>query len=847
MQVLFVQKHNKISIDDKQITTIIKDNFSPSQKIEVKFIDYASTNQWNKITVTNKDVIILGFGRLYSPDFVKNELPKQIKYFKAQTDKIGLATEFRYFDPKQEYFDKDADNMALHQLSWDYRLPVLDVYSFINSWYLRADKKELVKNLTKVTGFDDLKWFNDETSQKLFNNFLASWIYRRFIEKPKSHYLYGASLYPEVWSDKVNEEDITNLHKAGLNTVRVGEFFWDRLEPEEGHYDMDYLRDLLTQLRNHHINVILGIPSPTPPRWFTLHYPEARIVNQDGQIDEHGSRQHVCTNNLIFRRKVYELVAQIAQVVNEFDNIIAIQLDNEFKCHVDRCYCSTCQKLWTRWLKEKYGKIENLNQSWGTGIWSETYPSFASVVMPTKTPFAHNTGLENAFSRFTIDTLNDFASGMTQILIAKTQVLITHNTSMNFNLRNYELFNQLDIVGYDTYPRFNEYWNWPINLDLWRNVKSNSNVFLLETCASHVGYVGNYVPPYPKGYLPTEVFLGYASGLNSILFWPYRAQAVGVEQTHGAIVTQAGTPDLGYKDVQKGGQILHEIKPLLNKTQIKKAKVAIIYSDEAKLYMNNESGGIYRWRPTFTEFYEAITRRGISVEVIQANNDLSKFNCVIVPFVRYVSEKLLNKFKAFTKSGGHLILGPMTGDRTVDGNWHKNINGLGRLGEWLGLKDVVQYLSSEDKTTAKVEIDGKLEQFAGLTTLFMTDHPMERVLTKAEVAGDRSLTYQKQNVTYIGGMPKDCMNSCFWNYLVDSYIRPFTNDVIKNWTDGIYKYERENDEYLYFFIANMVDHEGFIEISTEKMLDQNDKAIKSGRYEMPAFSYRILKVRKKDV
>lgn len=69
---------------------------------------------------------------------------------------------------------------------------------------------------------------------------------------------------------------------------------------------------------------------------------------------------------------------------------------------------------------------------------------------------------------------------------------------MNFNLNNFELFNQLDIAGYDTYPRFDQYWNFPINLDLFRNVKDTSNFYLLETCTSHVGYIGNYVPPYSK-------------------------------------------------------------------------------------------------------------------------------------------------------------------------------------------------------------------------------------------------------------------------------------------------------------------------------------------------------------
>lgn len=264
-------------------------------------------------------------------------------------------------------------------------------------------------------------------------------------------------------------------------------------------------------------------------------------------------------------------------------------------------------------------------------------------------------------------------------------------------------------------------------------------------------------------------------------------------------VTQAGTPDLGYNDVIKGGKILQEIKPILKTTHIKKAKVAIVYSDDAKMYMNVENGGIYRYRPTFTEIYEAITRRGISVEVVRENANFSKFNCVIVPFVRYVSDNLLSKFKKFAQNGGKLILGPMTGDRTIDGNWHRNINGLGKLGEWLGIKNVVQYLSKEDKTATTIDKNGKIDRFEGLVTLFETDHPLSKVKTIAPVTEDRSITFANNNVIYMGGMPQNCMNSIFWDYLVEEIIRLVSDQKIEKMTDGIYQYQRENEDYLICF------------------------------------------------
>ncbi|MDB6255055.1 beta-galactosidase trimerization domain-containing protein [Lactobacillus amylovorus] len=67
--------------------------------------------------------------------------------------------------------------------------------------------------------------------------------------------------------------------------------------------------------------------------------------------------------------------------------------------------------------------------------------------------------------------------------------------------------------------------------------------------------------------------------------------------------------------------------------------------------MNVENGGIYQYRSIFTEFYEAITRRGISAEVIQSNEDFNKYDCVLAPFIRYVSDELLEKFRSFVNNG----------------------------------------------------------------------------------------------------------------------------------------------------------------------------------------------------
>ena len=48
--------------------------------------------------------------------------------------------------------------------------------------------------------------------------------------------LYGVSYYPEQKTKEELEQDLVLIKESGINTVRMGEFAWSRMEPEEGHF-----------------------------------------------------------------------------------------------------------------------------------------------------------------------------------------------------------------------------------------------------------------------------------------------------------------------------------------------------------------------------------------------------------------------------------------------------------------------------------------------------------------------------------------------------------------------------------------------------------------------------------
>ena len=58
------------------------------------------------------------------------------------------------------------------------------------------------------------------------------------------------------------------MKQTGINMVRIGEFWWSRIEPYEGRYDTRYTVDLLDLLHENGLEVVMCTSTPTPPMPF---------------------------------------------------------------------------------------------------------------------------------------------------------------------------------------------------------------------------------------------------------------------------------------------------------------------------------------------------------------------------------------------------------------------------------------------------------------------------------------------------------------------------------------------------------------------------------------------------
>jgi beta-galactosidase len=502
--------------------------------------------------------------------------------------------------------------------------------------------------------------------------------------------LFGAAVYPEVVSEKTFAADAAHMRRLGMNTARIGEFMWAALEPSDGEIRLDVLHRALDILDANGLAAVLCTPTVTPPVWLTHGHPERLHRTAEGIPLGHGSRQHICTNNGVFRQRAARITEALAAAVGNDSRVVAWQLDNEFKSHVGACHCAGCGKLWVQWLEKRYLEVSGLNELWVSAVWSETYQNFGQVPLPGPTPFLHNTALLNEFRLFSQASINGFAREQAAIIRTYGRHPVTHNSGFGFDLDNPDLYAGLDFSSFDTYPAADNHSAFLMNLDYFPQLGAARRTVLMETSTSHGGSIRNYGRPHPHGFVEAEAFATFASGAAGFLFWLFRQHRGGSEQPHGSVVSAWGQPTIGYASAEAIGHLLPRIRPLLEHSRPVQPAVAVHYSEHAKGFLATESGEGADYRSLVSAFHAGLVRAGISRALLPVEGSLGGFRVLFTPFVHHLPEEDRARILDWVRDGGTWVCGPITGDRTANHTWHED-SALGGLEEAAGVESVFQF------------------------------------------------------------------------------------------------------------------------------------------------------------
>ena len=489
--------------------------------------------------------------------------------------------------------------------------------------------------------------------------------------------LLGVDYYPEQWESARMEADMDRILELGGNVIRIGEFAWHRMEPEEGRFDFSYFDGVIAMAKAKGLQVIFGTPTATPPAWLIHKYPDILSQFENGASRAFGGRHVACYSHETYRAYCAKIITRLAQHYKGEPAIIAWQIDNELGHEgSDQCWCPRCRASFQQFLREKFGgDIRALNETYGTAFWSQEYNNFDEIPLPAPTITTHNPALRLDWERFCSEKLHSFAQFQAELLRKIIPGAVVMHDFPGGGLGKHAdysaLAGTLDRVAYNNYPVWGGQKE-PLppseiafGLDYIRGLKGE-NFWITEAIMGAQGHdVTGFLPRPDQAKLWS--WQGMAHGCEGLLYFRYRGATKGAEQFCYGILDADNVPRRRFYEVQR---FFNEVRPYESVlTTPVHSDAAILYDyDSLSSFRIQQQSLLLDCESEMKRLHGVLFRAGQSVDVIPASRDFSGYRLVIIPNMIVTDPGFTDRLKAYVAGGGVAVVTYRTAVKDRDNN-----------------------------------------------------------------------------------------------------------------------------------------------------------------------------------
>lgn len=476
--------------------------------------------------------------------------------------------------------------------------------------------------------------------------------------------IFGTAYYEEYLPYDRLEQDMQMMTESGFNTIRIAESTWSVEEPRPGEYDFSHVDRVIHAAKQYGLNVIVGTPTYAVPHWLVQLDPEVLATTEKGK-NRYGSRQNMDITNPTYLYYAEGIIRNLVSHTAGYPNVIGFQIDNETKHYGTAGHKMLI--LFQRWMKERFGTVEAVNQALGLNYWSNSVTRFEDLPDPSG---AVNGSYACEFAKFQRKMAENFLMWQSDIVkeYKRQDQFITQNFDYEWrsfgapgqqdgyswgiqpDICHYESAKAMTLIGTDIYCFDQDKLTGceiAFGGDLMRPLRDDAYLVLESQAQAFKDWL-----PYP-GQLRQMAYSHLASGACGVMYWNWHSIHNGPESYWKGLLSHDFKSNPTYEEAKVLGQELKRLKahlPILKKRN----RIALV--------VNTESVNAMKWFPTDKNLnyndvihwiYDALYELNLECDVIFSQvHDWNRYDLLIFPELYATHQSLVPRIRKFLARGG---------------------------------------------------------------------------------------------------------------------------------------------------------------------------------------------------
>ena len=464
--------------------------------------------------------------------------------------------------------------------------------------------------------------------------------------------------------------DLALIRESGLKVVRTW-LYWLRTNPSDGQWDFSDYDRFVDAAEEHGLQAFIQLVPECAPQWFIHGNRDAQLVNVNNRQEIPrpvgmamvGGYPALSPDVPIVRERIAEFITRTVERYHKRKHLIAVDVWNEMMPYYlfpTQTYHPATQEKYRRWLQDRYGDINALNDAFG----GARYTSFDQL---EAIPWGDYVD-ERHWHLFIRQWITDQLAWRVGLVKAVDPNLMTacHTPGglKDVTLAPFDtwaLADQIDIWGTSDYE--DDYYKSAAYLCGMASAAGSKPWWLMEQAGGRVWGLYGHAVRSPE-FVEQKMLTAFSYGAQANLCWQWRPERLGTESPNFGVTNEDGSANANTEVIARLATSVNDSAGMWRELTLDSPDVGLVIDWRVRSWewvAFRDAGKV--GEPEVLGYFKALTDLGASVELVNlerlaASQAPPAYRVLILPMCTQDVAGLQDVLMNYVEKGGVLIAGP---------------------------------------------------------------------------------------------------------------------------------------------------------------------------------------------